>query len=156
MKTRADEDATEALVVAPCNPYLLEQRCVGPLRETAEASTHIIFTLNDAFPVQIQMTRSAHLLCRLLLVRIEYVLHCINYIWILILGEVAHRIPLVSFLTLHVAANQIKSNRLNRIILQTSDMELCFLNPLKQNLREKIKDDNTSDILFRALRATVI
>lgn len=139
MRTRADEDATEALVVAPCNPYLLEQRCVGPrpLRETAEASTHIIFTLNDAFPVQIQMTRSAHVLYRLLLVRIEYVLHCINYIWILILGEVAHRIPLVSFLTLHVAANQIKSNRLNRIILQTSDMELCFLNPLKQNLRDR-------------------
>lgn len=130
MRTRADEDATEALVVAPCNPYLLEQRCVGPrpLRETAEASTHIIFTLNGAFPVQIQMIYG------LLLVRTEYVLHCINYIWILILGEVAHRIPLVS---LHVAANQIKSNRLNRIILQTSDMELCFLNPLKQNLRER-------------------
>jgi hypothetical protein len=93
----------------PCNPYLLEQRCVGPLRETAEASTHIIFTLNGVFPVQIQMTRSAHVLYILLLVRTEYVLHCINYIWILILGEVAHRIPLVSFLTLHVAANQIKS-----------------------------------------------
>jgi hypothetical protein len=58
--------------------------------------------------------------------------------------------------SLHYMLPPIKSNRLNRIILQTSDMELCFLNPLKQNLREKIKDDNTSDILFRALRATVI
>lgn len=107
MRTRADEDATEALVVAPCNPYLLEQRCVGPLRETAEASTHIIFTLNDAFPIQIQMTRSGLVLYRLLLVRTEYVLHCINYIWILILWEVAHRIPLVSFTTCCRQSNQI-------------------------------------------------